>query len=81
MSDQNQFNWVQFYSELAEKLLMYEDDRKILLPKVRQIFDKSNINMPRLEKDNMLVDIDSFTVFGLFYKLLLGLDKHLQQNV
>ncbi|HCJ14135.1 MAG TPA: hypothetical protein DHV77_02510 [Erysipelotrichaceae bacterium] len=77
MSDQNQFNWVQFYSELAEKLLMYEDDRKILLPKVRQIFDKSNINMPRLEKDNMLVDIDSFTVFGLFYKLLLGLEKHL----
>lgn len=77
MSDQNQFNWVQFYSELAEKLLMYKDDRKILLPKVRQIFDKSNINMPRLEKDNMLVDIDSFTVFGLFYKLLLGLEKHL----
>lgn len=77
MSDQNQFNWVQFYSELAEKLLMYEDDRKILLPKVRQIFDKSNINMPRLEKDNMLVDIDPFTVFGLFYKLLLGLEKHL----
>ena len=81
MSDQNQFNWVQFYSELAEKLLMYEDDRKILLPKVRQIFDKSNINMPRLEKDNMLVDIDPFTVFRLFYKLLLGLEKHLQQNV
>ena len=77
MSDQNQFNWVQFYSELAEKLLMYKDDRKILLPKVRQIFDKSNINMPRLEKDNMLVDIDSFTVFGLFYKLLPGLEKHL----
>ncbi len=77
MSDQNQFNWVQFYSELAEKLLMYKDDRKILLPKVRQIFNKSNINMPRLEKDNMLVDIDSFTVFGLFYKLLLGLEKHL----
>ena len=77
MSDQNQFNWVQFYSELAEKLLMYKDDRKILLPKVRQIFNKSNINMPRLEKDNMLVDIDQFTVFGLFYKLLLGLEKHL----
>lgn len=77
MSDQNQFNWVQFYSELAEKLLMYKDDRKILLPKVRQIFDNSIINMPRLEKDNMLVDIDSFTVFGLFYKLLLGLEKHL----
>ncbi len=77
MSDQNQFNWVQFYSELAEKLLMYKDDRKILLPKVRQIFNKSNINMPRLEKDNMLVDIDPFTVFGLFYKLLLGLGKHL----
>ena len=77
MSDQNQFNWVQFYSELAEKLLMYKDDRKILLPKVRQIFDKSNINMPRLEKDNMLVDIDPFTVFWLFYKLLLGLEKHL----
>ena len=41
-------------------------NRQKLIEKVKQIFSKTGINMPTLEKDNQLVDIDPFTVFGLF---------------
>ena len=64
----NQFDWVEFYKEFAEKLLAYKDNRQELIIKVKQIFTDTGINMPTLEKDNQIVDIDPFTVFGLFNK-------------
>ncbi len=64
----NQFDWVDFYKELAEKLRPYKDNRQELITKVRQIYDTTGINLPTLEKDNQIVDIDPFTVFGLFNK-------------
>ena len=64
----NQFDWVEFYKEFAEKLLAYKDNRQELIIKVKQIFMDTGINMPTLEKDNQIVDIDPFTVFGLFNK-------------
>lgn len=45
-----------------------QNDRQPLLPKISQIYDKAGINMPRLEKDNHLIDIDPFTIYGLFNK-------------
>lgn len=62
----NQFEWVDFYKEFAGKLLAYKNNRKELLEKVKAIYDETAINMPTLEKDNQLVDIDPFTIFGLF---------------
>lgn len=70
MEDENQFDWVPFYKELAEKLLPYKDNRQALLPKVRQIFEQTGITMPSLESDNQLVDIDPFTIYGFFNKHL-----------
>ena len=64
----NQFDWVDFYRELAGKLLSYKNNRQELISKVKQIFSDVGISMPTLEKDNQLVDIDPFTVFGLFNK-------------
>ena len=64
----NQFDWVGFYKELSGKLLTYMGNRQKLIEQVKQIFSKTGINMPTLEKDNQLVDIDPFTVFGLFNK-------------
>lgn len=64
----NQFDWVGFYKELSGKLLTYMGNRQKLIEKVKQIFSRTGINMPTLEKDNQLVDIDPFTVFGLFNK-------------
>lgn len=70
MTVNNQFDWVAFYKEFANKLLEYKDkdNRQGLIAKVKRIFLDTGINMPTLEKDNALVDIDPFTVFGLFNK-------------
>ena len=64
----NQFAWVDFYKEFAGKLLVYKNNRGELVNKVRAIYAEAGINMPTLEKDNQLVDIDPFTVFGFFNK-------------
>ena len=68
MSNNNQFDWVEFYKELSGKLLAYKGNRQELIVKVKQIFSDTGINMPKLERDNNIVDIDPFTVFGLFNK-------------
>ena len=68
MNAENQFDWVEFYKELASKLLQYKANRAGLVDKVKQIYETTGINMPTLEKDNQLVDIDPFTFFGLFNK-------------
>lgn len=68
MSNANQFDWVDFYKELASKLLQYKDNRQELVEKVRKIYEITGINLPTLERDNQIVDIDPFTVFGLFNK-------------
>lgn len=68
MSNTNQFDWVDFYKELASKLLNYKKNRQGLVDKVRRIYETTGINLPTLEKDNQIVDIDPFTVFGLFNK-------------
>ena len=68
MSNTNQFDWVAFYKELASKLLQFKNGRAELVAKVIKIYEVTGINMPTLEKGNHLVDIDPFTVFGLFNK-------------
>ena len=62
------FDWVEFYTEFANKLLMYQRDREELVNKVNEIYEITGINIPTLERDKKLVDIDPFTVFGLFNK-------------
>ena len=64
----NAFDWVEFYKELAWKLREYKNNRPELIAKVIQIFSDTGLNMPTIEKDNQLVDIDPFTIYGLFNK-------------
>ncbi|MEJ8752425.1 AAA family ATPase [Lagierella sp. ICN-221743] len=68
MYDQNHFIWEEFYTEFALKLLEYKNKRSELIEKVKAIYDITDIDMPKLEEDNNLIDIDPFTVFGLFNK-------------
>ena len=70
MDGQSIFAWVDFYQEFADKLLQYKNNRQELIVKVKQMFEITGINMPLLEADNQIVDIDPFTVFGLFNKNL-----------
>ena len=65
---ENQFDWVDFYKEFAHKLLEYKNNRKELIKKIEKIYEITDIKMPTLERDRKLVDIDPFTIFGLFNK-------------
>lgn len=48
MNEKNQFGWVNFYKELALKLLEYKDRRDELVEKVKAIYTMTNMNMPTL---------------------------------
>ncbi len=62
------FAWTEFYSEFASLVLNYENDRAKLIDKIKQVYTNSKIKLPTLEKGNNIVDIDPFTIFGLFNK-------------
>ena len=46
-----------------------------MITKVRQMFEMAGINMPLLEADNQIEDMDPFTVFGLFNKGLTDANR------
>ncbi len=62
------YDWKEFYQAFAKRLLDYKDDRSDLIDKVKRIYSSTGIKLPTLERDNQMVDIDPFTVFGLFNK-------------
>lgn len=66
--DNKNFLWVKFYSAFADKLLAFENDRKMLLDKILKVYDRLGMKFQKLEQDDSILDIDPFTVFGLFNK-------------
>ena len=71
----NQFDWVDFYNEFANTLLQYKNNREILIEKVKKIYELTDIDIPTLERNKQLVDIDPFTIFGLFNKSSMTVDN------
>lgn len=63
-----EFKWIDFYTELATKLLLYKGNRKEAIQKVESVFSSTGIKLPKLGKDDLPTDIDPFTIFGLFNK-------------
>lgn len=63
-----QFDWIDFYKAFAKALLYYKDKRFELIQIIKKVYEEIEINLPTLERDNQIVDIDPFTVFGLFNK-------------
>jgi len=70
--------WVDFYKELAVKLLDYHENRKELIEKVKKIYKMTEIKLPTLERNNDLTDIDPFTVFALFNKSSFNLSNKIK---
>ena len=62
------FTWIDFYMEFATKLLNYKNSRSELISKLQKIYSSKGLKFPKLEKTNVPIDIDPFTVFGLFNK-------------
>ncbi len=74
-----QFTWIPFYMELADKLIDYRDNRKPLIDwiyanreamQAKSLHDNGGV-------DDLLEDIDPFTVFGLFNKHI-SLEKRIK---
>lgn len=63
-----QYDWINFYTELATKLLPFKTDRKALIQKIYAVYALAGLSVPTLESRNEIVDIDPFTVFGTFNK-------------
>lgn len=63
-----QFEWIDFYSEFATKLLSFKKDRKLLIDKISAVYAAIDMKVPKLESGDVIIDIDPFTVFGLFNK-------------
>lgn len=61
-------DWIEFYSEFASQLLTYKNDRDTLIEKLQLIYKSIDIKLPKLDYDGKVIDIDPFTVFGLFNK-------------
>ena len=74
---ENTYSWVNFYTELADKLVVYIMDRPGLIEKIKQIYDTIGIRLPKLETENQPTDIDPFTVFGLFNKGITDANRKL----
>ena len=66
--EKKNFLWVDFYTAFANKLLEFESDRKTLLNKLTKVYADLGMKFQKLEQDDSIVDIDPFTVFGLFNK-------------
>ena len=63
-----QFEWIDFYSEFATKLLPFKNDRKTLIEKINAAYTAIDMKVPKLESGDEIIDIDPFTIFGLFNK-------------
>lgn len=63
-----QFEWTSFYSEFATKLLEFKDNRAELIADIQSAYSAINMKLPKLESEDSIIDIDPFTVFGLFNK-------------
>ena len=68
MNNAIRYDWVDFYKELAGRLLQYKNNHQGLVEIVKKIYEVTGINMPTLELNGELVDIDPFTFYGIFDK-------------
>ena len=63
------YQWVDFYMELATALLEYKNNRSELIGKLKTIFSGAGMNFPFKEKGKETYeDICPFTIFGSFNK-------------
>lgn len=66
---QNRFAWTAYYMELADKLLLYKNNREQLLKWLDDIYKALKLPNPLVEKDGTpLDDVCPFTVFSCFNK-------------
>jgi 5-methylcytosine-specific restriction protein B len=64
------FSWIGFQTELADKLLKFEDDRQSIISCLVNVYKSKGLRLPTLDSTPEPQDIDPFSVFALFNKQL-----------
>src|ERR1700722_11554643 len=77
MTEQDSFDWVPFYRELADKLLAYRARQKELIEFLEQLRAQGLTITPLEDQDEsgrrfLLTEIDPFTFFGSFNRGILS---------
>ena len=67
-AEEKKYTWIPFYEELALKLLSYKNDRRALIKGLQRAYESIGMSLPKLDSAATPVDIDPFTVYGLFNK-------------
>ncbi len=67
MIDKDKFSWIPFYTDFADKLLTFKNNRKDLISLIEKVYLDIPMKLPKLDNGD-IIDIDPFTVYGLFNK-------------
>ena len=57
------FEWIDFYSEFATKLLLFKNDRKALIERINDVYTAINMQVPKLESIMAQLSRQKFDVF------------------
>ena len=72
--EEKSFTWIPFYTELAEALLQFKEDRKPLVDWIYSVLckvgSKSLVSYLKQKDGTRIVDIDPFSVFAIFNRSL-----------
>jgi DNA polymerase III delta prime subunit len=71
------FSWIPFYTEFADKLLQFKDDRKELLDIVYSLDEKYVSYITGKDNDNRISDIDPFSVIAIFNRGLTDENRNI----
>ena len=61
--NRQQYTWTGLYSELADKLLPFKDNRHKLIEKLQMVYVGLGMKLPRLDSSSTPADIDPYTVY------------------
>ena len=74
MEKKTSFTWIPFYTEMAEKLLEYKDNRKELV-KIVYGMDEEDVSFFKDDRKNNFKDLHPFALFGIFNRQILPYKK------
>lgn len=71
------YTWIPYYKEFAEKLLQFRSNRKELLVMIYNHRKELHVDYlhDKEEKDDLLTDIDPFSIFGIFNRHIEHLNR------
>ena len=58
-----QYDWIDFYTEFATKLLPFKNDRKTLIKKINAVYAVARLNVPKLESGDEIIDIEELAFY------------------